>query len=93
MDTTKPLNDTVIKGTSPNPSVTFKVVIKEYPDYTEASKSYTKLTGFGHTLVLYTTDSVLFKIAMPFSLPLKDTALVKDSLRRYLFSGNPYIEF
>jgi hypothetical protein len=70
----------------------FKVVIKSYPSLLLAQKSYSRLTSYGHKLLLYTTDSVNYKVAMPFSLPLSDTAYARDSIRKRLFGGNPYIE-
>lgn len=88
------LKDTVKTPTNNQalPQETFKVVIKEFPTYAAANKSYTKLSGYGHNLIIYTKDSATFKLAMPFSIPLKDTTIVKDSLKRKLFGGNPYIE-
>lgn len=76
----------------PGDSSTFKIVIKEYSSYDAASKAYQRLTGYGHTLMLYTSDSVNFKVAMPFYRPLTDTALVRDSVKKKLFGGSPYIE-
>ncbi|MBL0146411.1 MAG: hypothetical protein IPP48_12365 [Chitinophagaceae bacterium] len=77
---------------APKDSFTFKVVIKNYNDFATANKSYTKLTSYGHKLVLYTKDSVTYKVAMPFMKPLSDTGIVRDSLKKKLFGGNPYIE-
>jgi hypothetical protein len=32
---------------------------------------------------MYTTDSITYKVAEPFALPLSDTTRILDSLRRY----------
>jgi hypothetical protein len=73
-------------------SYTFKVVIKNYFTLAAAQKSFNRLTSYGHKLLLYTADSVTYKVAMPFTRPLADTTYAKDSIRRGLFGGNPYIE-
>ncbi len=73
-------------------SFTFKVVLKNYPNFEAANKSFLKLTSYGHKLKLYTRDSITYKIAMPFTKPLSDTAYARDSIRQKLFGGNPYIE-
>lgn len=71
---------------------TFKVVIKSFTNPVEAKKSYKKLSSYGHQLILYTDDSLTYKLSMPFNNPLRDTALIKDSLKRFIFGGSPYIE-
>jgi hypothetical protein len=71
---------------------TFKVVIKNYPSLALAQKSYNRLTSYGHKLLLYTADSVTYKVAMPFTRQLADTIYARDSIRKALFGGNPYIE-
>jgi hypothetical protein len=71
---------------------TFKIVIKNYPSLALAQKSYNRLTSYGHKLLLYTVDSVTYKVAMPFTRPLADTVYARDSVRKTLFGGNPYIE-
>lgn len=71
---------------------TFKVVIKDYPNKLVAEQRYTKLSGYGHKLLLYSKDSATYKVAMPFTTPLSDTTRAKDSVRKKLFGGNPYIE-
>jgi len=71
---------------------TFKVVLKNYPSLSQAQRAYTKLTGYGHKLLMYTADSVTYKVAMPFMRPLADTTYARDSVRKILFGRNPYIE-
>ena len=70
---------------------TFKVVIKNYPSLVLAQKAYDRLTRYGYKLLLYTTDSVTYKVAMPLTKPLVDTAQARDSVR-ILFGGKPYVE-
>lgn len=86
-----PIKDTVIKAKIPGDSTTFKVVIKEYPTKESADKAYTKLTGYGHKLMVYEVDSTKYRIAMPFTSPLSDTLKMKDSLNRF-FGGKTFIE-
>jgi len=74
-----------------NDGYTFKVVIKEYQNKDVAQKAYDKYTTYGHKLLLYTLDSVTYKIAMPFNSPLSDTLHAKDSLRVF-FNARTYIE-
>lgn len=75
-----------------NNGYSFKVVIKNYPSLLLAQKSYNRLSSYGHKLILYTADSVTYKVAMPFTRSLADTAYAKDSVRTKLFGGKPYIE-
>ncbi|WP_462255500.1 hypothetical protein [Ferruginibacter sp.] len=70
---------------------TFKVVIKNYPSLFLAQKSYNRLTSYGYKLLLYTADSVIYKVAMPLTKPLIDTTRARDSVK-ILFGGRPYIE-
>ena len=71
---------------------TFKIVIKNYPSLFTAQKAYNRLTSYGHKVILYTADSITYKLAMPFSRPVSDTTYARDSVRKLLFGGNPYIE-
>jgi len=85
--------DTTAKTSArPNPdSSTFRIVIKEYPGKDAAEKAFTKLTSYGHKLVMYPKDSSTYIIAMPFKSPLADTLRVRDSLKIF-FGGRPYVE-
>lgn len=75
-----------------NTGYTFKVVIKNYPSLLLAQKAFDRLTGYGHKLLLYTSDSVIYKVALPMNSPLSDTTRARDSVRQLLFGGNPYVE-
>ncbi len=68
----------------------FSIVIKEYPTAAAASKAMDKLSSYGHKLELITQDSTNYKLTMPFTYPLSDTARVRDSLRKF-FGGRPYV--
>ncbi len=83
---------TALVPPSNNNGYTFKVVIKNYPSLLLAQKAYNRLAGYGHKLLLYTNDSVIFKLALPLNTPLSDTTHARDSVRQLLFGGNPYIE-
>ncbi len=50
------------------------------------------LTIRGHKVIMYTADSINYKLAEPFTLPLADTTRIKDSLNRFYYSGKAYIE-
>ena len=80
------------KPVTPADGYSFKIVIKNYPSLLTAQKAYDRLTSYGHKLLLYTADSVTYKLAMPFTKPLSDTSFVRDSVRNKLFGGKPYIE-
>jgi hypothetical protein len=83
--------DSVLPVTPQANGYTFKVVIKNYPSLFLAQKSYNRLTSYGYKLLLYTADSVIYKVAMPLNKPLIDTTRSRDSVR-ILFGGRPYIE-
>ena len=84
--TAKPVTSPAANGYS------FKIVIKNYPSLIAAQKAYARLTSYGYKLLLYTADSVTYKLAMPFTRPLSDTTYARDSVRNRLFGGKPYIE-
>lgn len=69
----------------------FAVVFKEYRTKAEADKALARYTSFGHKVLLAQKDSATYKLSMPFTRPLSDTAKVRDSLRVF-FGGKPYVE-
>jgi hypothetical protein len=83
--------DSLLPVTPQANGYTFKVVIKNYPSLFLAQKSYNRLTSYGYKLLLYTSDSVIYKVAMPLNKPLIDTTRARDSVK-ILFGGRPYIE-
>ena len=73
-------------------SSSFKIILKEYNSVASVTKAFDRLTTYGHKLVIITTDSVKYKLALPFTLPLIDTLRVKDSVKKF-FGGKPYVQF
>lgn len=78
---------------NPADSFTFKVVVKETKSKIVADAYLQHLKSYGRNVIMYTTDdSVTFKIAHPFMLPLSDTSKVLDSLNKYYYLGKAHIE-
>ena len=69
----------------------FKIVIRDYTTQETSTAVFKKFTTYGHKLVQYSKDSVVFKLAMPFNSALSDTTRAKDSLK-LLFGGKPYVD-
>ena len=67
---------------NPADSFTFKVVVRETKNKAVAFARLEYLKSFGRNVIMYTTDSVTYKIAEPFMLPLSDTTKVLDSLNK-----------
>jgi hypothetical protein len=73
-------------------SFTFKVVVKETTNKQAALARLEKLKNYGRYVIMYTKDSITYKIAHPFMLPLSDTTRVLDSLNNYYYLGKAHIE-
>lgn len=71
---------------------TFRVVFKVTNNKAAALARMDDLIRRGHQVIMYTTDSVTFKLAEPYKLPLADTAHVRDSLNKFYYSNKAYIE-
>ena len=71
---------------------TFKVVFMQTIDSAAATNRMNVLTARKHKVIMYKTDSVLYRLAEPFTLPLTDTARIRDSLNRYYYTGKAFIE-
>lgn len=69
----------------------FSVVFKEYSSKAEADKGLARYTSYGHKVLLGQKDSSTYRLSIPFTKPLSDTARARDSLR-LLFGGKPYVE-
>jgi hypothetical protein len=84
------------KDTSLNSSVddnyTFKIVFKETTNKEEALNTLKKYSDYGHKIIMYTHDSIVYKLAEPFTLPLSDTTRIKDSLNKYYYVGEGRVE-
>jgi len=91
MPVTKVDTTTNIIITPKTDSNAFKIVIKEFTNKMAAVSFYNKYTNWGHNLVLYSRDSVIYKIAVPIYRPLSDTLHVKDSLRIF-YNTKTYVE-
>jgi hypothetical protein len=70
----------------------FKVVFMVTADKNKAIAKKTTLEGRGHKVIMYTNDSVTYKLAEPFTLPLSDTLKVKDSLGKWYYGKTVFIE-
>lgn len=68
---------------NPADSFTFKIVVKQYKTLAAAEARVKQLKSYHRKVIMYTTDSLTYKIAEPFMLPLSDTTRVLDSLKRY----------
>ena len=82
--------DSAIAQQKPVDSFTFKIVVNEYSTLSAAMRRLTTLKSYGRNVIMYTNDSVIYKIAEPFMLPLSDTTKVLDSLKGYY--SNPYLD-
>lgn len=79
-----------VKKQNPFDSVSFNVVINEYYTQLAAQKRLDQLKGYHRNVIMYTNDSVTYKIAETFMLPLSDTTKILDSLKRYY--AKSYVE-
>ena len=76
----------------PADGYTFRVVFKETLGKEAAIIKMQDLINRKHNVIMYTKDSVYYKLAEPFKLPLTDTARIKDSLNKFYYRGKAYIE-
>ncbi|MEO8763364.1 MAG: hypothetical protein ABI416_03715 [Ginsengibacter sp.] len=72
-------------------SFTFKVVVRETRDKEVAAARLAILKSFGKNVIMYTTDSINYKVAEPFMLPLSDTTRILDSLNKNFYAGKEHI--
>lgn len=70
----------------------FKVVFMVTTDSAAAAVRMNGLIKRNHKVIMYTKDSLFYRLAEPFTLPLADTSRVKDSLNSYYYSGKAFIE-
>jgi len=71
---------------------TFKVVFLVTTDSAAAVSRMNTLTSRQHKVIMYKQDSIRYRLAEPFTLPLADTARIKDSLNRFYYLGKGFIE-
>ncbi len=83
-----------IRNAQKNPadSFTFKVVLKTTTNKEVALARLAKLKSYGRKVIMYTNDSITYKVAQPFMLPLSDTTKILDSLNNYYYLGRAHIE-
>jgi hypothetical protein len=79
-------------NTAANGDYTFKIVFKVTNNKAVAIEKMNTLVLRGHKVIMYTADSVTYKLAEPFNLPISDTAKIKDSLNRYYYLGKAKVE-
>ena len=65
----------------------YEVIFEHHVDSQRAFHRYRQLMGWGHTVVMHTTDSVYYSLGIPFTTPAADTAQMKDSIR--ILYGRP----
>jgi hypothetical protein len=70
----------------------FKIVFMVTTDKAKATARMQTLIARGHKVIMYNADSVTYKLAEPFTLPLSDTGKVKDSLSRWYYGKNIFVE-
>jgi len=81
-----------VAATAATDGYTFKVVFLKTTDSAAAVARMNVLTARHHKVIMFKKDSVTYALAEPFSLPLSDTAHIKDSLNRYYYLGKAMIE-
>ena len=86
------INRTVNRPDSVKKPYTFNVIVNEFNDKTRADKRTKELIGYGRNVILYTTDSIIYKIAEQYNRPLSDTIQVLDSLNKYYGKNRTRIE-
>ncbi len=89
------VDSVAIKPTIPpvvNDGYTFKVVFLKTIDSAAAVARMNFYTARQHKVIMYKKDSLTYILAEPFTLPLSDTAHIKDSLNRFYYKGKGIIE-
>ncbi|MGH2649303.1 MAG: hypothetical protein ACRDE8_17115 [Ginsengibacter sp.] len=88
----KLLDSIKLAQTNPADTFSFKIVLKTTTDKNIALARLAKLKSFGRKVIMYTHDSVTYKVAEPFTLPLSDTTRVLDSLNKNYYQGRARLE-
>lgn len=89
----KTTDSTSLAQRSSSDSFTFKVVVKETSSKDVAMATFQRLKNYGRKVIMYTDDdSITYKVAQPFMLPLSDTTRVLDSLNKYYYVGKAHLE-
>jgi nucleoid DNA-binding protein len=77
---------------NPADSFSFKIVVRETKSKDVALATLQHLKNYGRNVIMYTDDSITYKVAHPFMLPLSDTSRILDSLNKNYYRGKAYIE-
>ena len=92
-DTSAVKKDSIVTAAQVNTDgYTFNIVFKVTKDKQDAIRTLNKFKEYGHKVIMYTADSVVYKVAEPYKLPLSDTTHIKDSLNRYYYQGKARVE-
>jgi hypothetical protein len=78
--------------TADDDDYTFRIVFKITNNMEAASTRMNKLNSKGYKVIMFTDDSVYFKLAELFKLPLTDTTRVRDSFYRFNDAKNIFVE-
>ncbi|HUS02536.1 MAG TPA: hypothetical protein VMY77_12450 [Chitinophagaceae bacterium] len=94
IDSTAVKKDTLVSTPPPvtTDGYTFKIVFKVTKDKQDALKTFNKFKEYGHKVIMYTTDSITYKVAEAFTVSLSDTTRIKDSLNRFYYQGKAHVE-
>jgi len=82
----------VTNTSTPVTGYAFKIVFKVTSNKMAAIDKMNTMIKRGHKVIMYTADSVTYKLAEPFNLPVSDTAKIKDSLNKYYYLGKGKVE-
>lgn len=75
--------DDSLKVESLNDSAGFRIIVGEYRGLAAGLARLNDLKSYNRRVIIFTTDSIIYKIAEPFDLPLSDTSHILDSLQAY----------
>ncbi|MBN9351474.1 MAG: hypothetical protein J0H55_12405 [Chitinophagaceae bacterium] len=68
----------------------FKVVVGTYRTLERAQRRLDQLKLNGRNVIMFTNDSINYKIAEPFNLPLSDTSKIMNAIRIYYGKERKY---
>ena len=89
----KPADSLTTVQKNPAETFSFKIVVKETTSKDVAMATLQRLKNYGRKVIMYTDDdSITYKIAQPFMLPLSDTARILDSLNKFYYLGKAHLE-
>lgn len=92
MDSEQLKSDTLSQHPAASDSIHYDIVFASYNNKDRALHQYRKMRNWGHPVVLYTQDSIIYKLAMPFtSLPDDTTVNLVNMMK--LYGGKTYIEY